>query len=674
MTDRLVQAELTRRALIGLGGIAGPLGAVAVARRFKADYQSADDLSKAVGRDRLATTPEEIVNLVTECPPGNLMLYSQLFWPIHQRSGHLAELDSLCRDAVTAHKQTGYQIRILPTLARIHAIGSTFDSERLKYESYVLSSLNAAVGKSNDRNLLVVGDREAAEHIWRTMIGALVRNKGAWSTFSVTSDLVEAAWQLVDRYLNGEEVWFNAALLAWQFLLTYERALSERNTDSTSVRAILSKVENEQRAGALWFATLSQLYRNRHTFDEIYPQFGEAFIAFRHSYFDPQFRDFAASVSLYKLYINSKLLDDQSEYVPTKRAKFYDDEWPNVVSHFGLTSNDWVRLNTPRLFSEAASKYLGDRLRQPLTQSASRLVSSLRYETLGLWVPFRKRDEERIFTYVHNNLPLEAVLKLFGNGSEDAMMEVWKSTIAFEGAALASQCDLANQDKNKIIKEAFEQIPDPDKTIAAFYTLSRALCEQGQDLLRKFVGGTAIVASIALSPEAVNSSEAAGEELPIPTVMEDTRVRLQARNLNGSSTVVSDRKASPDKTAGVSNSGGAIGDAPRTETSIEPPETEENLPDEVFDPDYETDWVRQFVSEFPEGWKAAVANIPCTVQTPDFNRVPLNGETPEDIRRRFGVEVLVLGNSRSRTRPYTIVISGATNAVSKYEEHLQSTW
>jgi hypothetical protein len=62
------------------------------------------------------------------------------------------------------------------------------------------------------------------------------------------------------------------------------------------------------------------------------------------------------------------------------------------------------------------------------------------------------------------------------------------------------------------------------------------------------------------------------------------------------------------------------------------------------------------------------------VTLPDFNDSPLNGATPEIVKKEFGVEVALLGQPDSKALSYPIVVGGPIASVTKYLRHLRSTW
>ena len=88
-------------------------------------------------------------------------------------------------------------------------------------------------------------------------------------------------------------------------------------------------------------------------------------------------------------------------------------------------------------------------------------------------------------------------------------------------------------------------------------------------------------------------------------------------------------------------------------------------------------WVRDRLSPSNAapitGRRRQLAGI-TTIQTPDFNQTPLNGEQPRDIKKRFGVDVRVLRTSGPVTGSHSVWVSGKDDQVQTYLDHLLSTW
>jgi len=63
-----------------------------------------------------------------------------------------------------------------------------------------------------------------------------------------------------------------------------------------------------------------------------------------------------------------------------------------------------------------------------------------------------------------------------------------------------------------------------------------------------------------------------------------------------------------------------------------------------------------------------------TVELPDFNLRPLNGEETSDILSRYGVHVKVLGPRDPHIAAYPIIVAGNFKNVATYVRHLRSTW
>jgi hypothetical protein len=67
-------------------------------------------------------------------------------------------------------------------------------------------------------------------------------------------------------------------------------------------------------------------------------------------------------------------------------------------------------------------------------------------------------------------------------------------------------------------------------------------------------------------------------------------------------------------------------------------------------------------------------SYPSVVQVSDFNKVPLNGEKPEEIKKKFKVDVEILGKNDGLKNASTVRVAGATSNVRSFLQHLQSSW
>jgi hypothetical protein len=496
-----LERGLTRRDLMALGGLAAPIGAVVVARKFNTNEAelSSDDVGEAIGPRRLNAEPSEILAEFASVRPGPLMAYSQLFWPIYRRKQKIEELETLCVQALEANTYLDpYQVRLLPVIAHAHALGSCDPSDRAEHETYTARAHKAARGAS--RHEFVTADREIIEIVWRSMIGALIRNDLTWSSFLIGDEIVDEAVAVISSYMEGEEVLFTGAIFAWQFLLTYEKAARLRQVQQPNVqRAIETILSREKHPSISWFTELFRIYATISHFDTVPPQLFEVFMGYRYGNFNSEIRDFAAQVTFQKMFENYKLSgSSHTRFVPERRSREHEKVWPNVFDRYGFTKVEWKKLRfarTATLLLPEVLEYVDERLGRAsvLRDAKEEAIERHRARNLGLWVPFRERDEERVYRKVFGNEPLENVLKRFDDQSEDRLREVWGETMACEGLALAKQRDLSDS-KEDILARSFKEISEV--AFSEQVQLLKELCDRGRSLLRT----TVLAVSISATP------------------------------------------------------------------------------------------------------------------------------------------------------------------------------
>jgi hypothetical protein len=116
-------------------------------------------------------------------------------------------------------------------------------------------------------------------------------------------------------------------------------------------------------------------------------------------------------------------------------------------------------------------------------------------------------------------------------------------------------------------------------------------------------------------------------------------------------------KETTEKKATRAGGTGKEGSATDTVKRLEPPPVPE--------------WIQSLA---PLGWEKENADFPYTFHTADFNEKPLNGESPDDVLREYGIEVRVLGDRDPLIGSYSIWLRGPFSSVHKYTAHLMKTW
>ena len=320
--------------------------------------------------------PEFILDQFHNAATGSLMLFIQLFWPIFIRhdevSNRVFDLKDYC-DRLSIERQ-GYtrwnRVRVLPATAAIHAIGISTDEE-------ILREFNELVFKIHQSALEEEQSRRMMETIWQTMTNALTRNRHNWGWFRIHKDLVDHAVEVCSRFLgigkkNGEKVLLRAALAAWQFLLSYERALKLRKDSShlSEVQGALNRIRQLNTKDFSWFAMLERLYEDRHTYDSMLPQLSEVIIQYKNTgilHRDFVAADFCTLVRLQMIYNNERVQSGKLHSIYSEEedggiAGKIAEESRTFLAKCGIEKDDWPRLKfvatQNHLFSEDVHLYL----------------------------------------------------------------------------------------------------------------------------------------------------------------------------------------------------------------------------------------------------------------------------------------------------------------------------
>jgi hypothetical protein len=691
MVDRMFEGELLKRHLMAIAGVAAPTGAYVVARRYKTQsgQEATDSIGESIGPKRLVAEPQEVIAEFVAAKPGNLAVYCQLFWPAYRTGAMRGQLELQCRRALAAAPADAdqYKIRLLPILARIHALGWCRPTEGSEHEAIVLSAaISARQGSSSSPGPFgIAKDRDILEFIWRGMHCALTRNANTWALFTIDEPVLHEAESVVQQYAAGEDILFGPAIAAWQFILTYLRASRVRpGHQTTAIHRMIERVTSNHVNDRLgWFQRMYSIYNELNSFDEMPPQFNEIWMGYKLPLFDDRAKEFAALVAFGKIYVNSLALAGGSPYVPKDRAREYRI-WPNVSARFGISRIEWRQLKNSTyssLLSNEARQYIDDGFdsyKETELNSSNEVLEQIRATTLSLWVPFRKRDAEVIFDRVYGQIELNGLIDLFGNITEDKLAAIWRKSIIFEGGACGEQCNLSTL-PNDIVNRAFREIPS--KRLTEHIPIIRDIVERAQSIAKT----TVVILGLSGVPEGVAGSEGSPTEAGAHYAAEAVE---RTHSNKASATNIPDRdvsglemsravtggsgEAHRNDLPSVSHAGSAIEGAPSSGSAA---------PFAKADAFYAVEEVedvhgkRASTNISAEAGIMQVVNEPeDTVIIPDFNLLPLNGDDPKDILVKFGVHVKVLGYRDRRIGAHPVWIAGDVKSVASYVQHLQSTW
>jgi hypothetical protein len=606
--------DLSRRDFMSALGAAGTIGTVAVVDVATAQlgFTNQPELGQTIGPKRLNAAPLEIINEFGSLRPADLMPIYQLFWRVHRSPRAVEELTLLANEAehTAGYSAWPFRARALPALAHIHALGSSSPLAQRDHEDAVAGIHEHAF------DLAAKPDKEVLDLIWRTMTAALIRNKQTWKRFALSDPLLMSAVRLVRAYSSGDIVLFGAALLAWQFLLTYEVALRNRHGGANQhayVKQLISSILAEARTGRFWLQGASEAIQNAAGWESIFPQQAEVFMTHSLGIFDRDATDLFVLMQLKRFSTNFLVLNQtlESPYASVKWAQTFEDASLNMLNAYGIKPADWQRLRTHPAFkadllNSRAVEYLDDKFHRYEAAFGSEefgLKEKLHAKTLAQWIPFNRLDEEQVSDRVWQSF--EKALTAFTSVKIAGFRNLWGEAIVSEGRAFAKKCNL-EVSPQVIVDRAFQSISD--KSVSKFAEIAES------------------------SYDRVRSHEQ-------PSLGWDIQ-------LGGSN------KTKPAE-AHERFDGEASSRAPAIKETL----------------------TMAYSSSQKEDALKPILSYEYAINMPDFNNEPLNGETPQEIKRRFGVDVEILDDARDPiSRAYPIFIGGKTSDVNVYLAHLSATW
>jgi hypothetical protein len=515
LTERLTYC---RRKFLSWLGKAGTLGAVLFAPKSRAKAgpettELAEELNLAIGPKRLNSEPSEIFSEFMTARPGVQISYNQLFWPIHLQEGKLDQLTRLSGEALAAKAYKGkeFQLRILPALAHAHALGSPEPGAQVVYEDAVLRSLRSASS-----------DRDALELLWRAMIAALIRNEDNWNTFSIGPDVLKEAASIIEAYLLGETVLFAPATLAWQFLLTYERAVRHRGQiqEIQRIQSLITGFDSLTDSSTFaWFAHLKRLFERRTSLAQMFPQASEVVMGHKFSPYGRRANHYFMAAHLERVFINSLYVGKKNRYVSSYWTEEIEKHSLRVLNAYGVTPADWHRIRSIALDRDLPlstdaiaywdKKYAGyDKVFASHAEQTSERAQATK---LAQWVPFRTLDERKVVerTWSSNEDAFQ-IFSLFG------LRGAWQKTVITEARRVAGP----GIEENVILDAASEIL---DEKAKYYSDTVQEIADEAEILSAGFSGWTAETLSgkpVSEPSGAPQRSREAGAEGTPPTMEE----------------------------------------------------------------------------------------------------------------------------------------------------------
>lgn len=241
--------------------------------------ESLTGLPEAAGPVRLLPASSELVSTVATAKVAALMTIFQTISPLTRSLGAVQTLKRLTSADMnrSEYKLSGHRLRTLPAVAALHSLPYVGVDQIRAIDDVIERAMHEAFDKNPNH--------ESLEIIWQTALAALIRNSHNWQTISFSETTIRYAWWTCMRYLDGETLLFYAALAAYQFLLSYEQALSApvAQRSPTTMQAVRDGFAAIKHHGKyqqdFWFNKLSRLYHDRRNLHEMLPQQSEIVLA-----------------------------------------------------------------------------------------------------------------------------------------------------------------------------------------------------------------------------------------------------------------------------------------------------------------------------------------------------------------------------------------------------------
>lgn len=283
-----MEADISRRRT--LYGLAGTVGALAGASVFAFARNRLDEVSSGIGQflkdageARLLRPPQFALKEFGTARLDSLSFWYQNFWEFDELPGGLAEFEDAAAIALRENHfpDEPHRALLLPPIARIHALPAATEEMAQEHGIVIYTAHARALDPSSE-----TASREVLEGIWQNATAALMRNETSWSHAAFNAGIVAEARKLILIYLEDDRYLLMPALSAWQFLLTYEKALQQRMNPRplAEVRHVINEIVHHPVGGnSFWFRRLQALLSKRTKLSLAVPQANEVLMSLERS-------------------------------------------------------------------------------------------------------------------------------------------------------------------------------------------------------------------------------------------------------------------------------------------------------------------------------------------------------------------------------------------------------
>jgi len=391
------------------------------------------------------TEPDKIVAEFVNASRGLGMLYYQLFFPIFigrdSEISKVMEISAIVHEKVqtsTPNRRKHNRLIVLPAVASAHALLVVDDESNASELRKIITTLHVQSFDLDQKP-----NREVLEIIWRTLTAVLLKNERAWQTFTVGPELINGARDICERFLSNNKesfVLLNAAISAWQFLITYHYALATRSErpDALSLRQSIASIAASNSPRRVWIDSLAALYKDRTEFNDMLPQSYEMLLG--RSHFKKGGRDrraanyFAAAGLQMWAFLEQSGSGDIHPFYDTERQGT-ENLLPDILAfyrNYGFTSSDWSELKqTPQgqLIQAQTIARLDDLF---INYDGNFEMSNLKIPegSIAGWisrqVPFRRVDDETLSRQTFSRRSLLTGFT-FTKDIRTAQFEMWRA-------------------------------------------------------------------------------------------------------------------------------------------------------------------------------------------------------------------------------------------------------
>jgi hypothetical protein len=365
--------EQNRRDFIGrsfrLGGLFAAFGSWNTWSAFNHFSHESKDNSAPVPSRLLASEPNEVIDHFIRARGAASIYYCQMFFPTFLAGNEVQNVIAL---AELSEKQMGLvdqinrsRLRVVPAVAAAHMLPLANETDAHMLRDVFLKAHKASF--SDDPCRMALG------YIWTCMTAAVIRNRSNWGKMMAGADIVKAAEEVCLKFLCDDDSTLpliHTSASAWQFLMTYQKALIQRGRlavdELRSVEAAINQIRRKQGLHYSWLDKIDKLYEGLNNYDEMPPEYFELILGrcqTKPGSPERKVADFFVLLRLYTMYLNHLGAEDKlkSPYLSgAEVARDMNKRSFAFLADYGVSPNDWktLRLSVGSLIPRDGIKYL----------------------------------------------------------------------------------------------------------------------------------------------------------------------------------------------------------------------------------------------------------------------------------------------------------------------------